>query len=49
MFLNKGKEYYPLEITQIISKKQNIIYDRNARRKPYVYIAFENTEKEGDL
>lgn len=48
MFLHKGKEYYPLEITQIISKNNSTIYDRNARNKPYVYIALENTKKEGD-
>lgn len=49
MFLHKGKEYYPLEIWQIISKNESVIYDRNARNKSYVYIALENTEKEGDL
>ena len=38
MFLHKGKEYYPLEIKQIISKNQTVIYDRNARNKSYVYI-----------
>lgn len=48
MFLHKGIEYYPLEIKQIISKKQSVIYDRDKRKKPYVYIALENTEKEGD-
>ncbi len=48
MFLHKGKEYYPLEITQIISKNQTVIYDRNARRKSYVYLAIENTEEKGE-
>jgi len=49
MFLHKGKEYYPLEVTQIISKNQTVIYDRNARKKPYVYLAIENNEEKGDL
>ena len=48
MFLHKGKEYYPLEIKQIISKNGSVIYDRNARNKPYVYIAIENTESKGE-
>ena len=47
MFLHKGKEYYPLEIKQIISKNQTVIYDRNARNKSYVYVAIENTEEKG--
>ena len=38
MFLHKGKEYYPLEIRQIISKKESVIYDRDSRKKSYVYI-----------
>ena len=48
MFLHKGKEYYPLEIKQIIAKNGSVIYDRNARNKPYVYIAIENTESKGE-
>lgn len=48
MFLHKGKEYYPLEIIQIVSKSERIIYDRSARNKPYAYIAIENTENKGD-
>ncbi len=48
MFLHKGKEYYPLEIRQIISKKESVIYDRDSRKKPYVYIALENTENKGE-
>ena len=48
MFLHKGKEYYPLEIKQIISKNQTVIYDRNARNKSYVYIAIENSDEKGE-
>ena len=48
MFLHKGKEYYPLEVKQIISKNNNVIYDRDARMKPYVYISMENTENKGE-
>lgn len=42
MFLHKGKEYYPLEIKQIISKNGSVIYDRDKRNKSYVYIAVES-------
>lgn len=48
MFLHKGKEYYPLEIKQIISKKCSVVYDRSKRNRPYVYIALENTENKGE-
>lgn len=48
MFLHKGKEYYPLEIRQIISKNGSEIYNRDKRNKSYIYIALENTEEKGD-
>lgn len=48
MFLHKGKEYYPLEIKQIIAKNKSVIYDRDKRNRPYVYIALENTEDKGE-
>lgn len=48
MFLHKGKEYYPLDIREIISKNKSVIYDRNARNKPYVYVALDNTESKGE-
>lgn len=48
MFLHKGKEYYPLEITMIKSKTKGIIYDREARNRAYVYIALENSENKGE-
>lgn len=38
MFLYKGKEYYPLEIEQILAKDGGAVYDRGAREKAYVYI-----------
>lgn len=46
MFLHKGKEYYPLEIAQIISKNNSVIYDRDEREKSYLYIAIENSQNE---
>ena len=50
MFLHKGKEYYPLEVSQIISKNKTVIYDRYSRNKSYVYLAIENTEnKKGEM
>ena len=48
MFLHKGKEYYPLEITIIKSKNKSVIYDREARNRHYVYIALENSENKGE-
>lgn len=48
MFLHKGKEYYPLEIRQIISKNKSVIYDRDARNKSYIYLALEKTENKGE-
>ncbi len=48
MFLHKGKEYYPLDVTAIYGKDNKKIYDRNERNKAYVYIAVENTENKGE-
>ena len=48
MFLHKGKEYYPLEASKIISKNKTVIYDRHARNKSYVYLVIENTENKGE-
>lgn len=49
MFLHKGKEYYPLEVSQIISKNKTVIYDRHTRNKSYVYLVIENTENKGEM
>ena len=49
MFLHKGKEYYPLEVSQMLSKNKKVIYDRNARNKSYVYLVIENTENKGEM
>ena len=47
MFLHKGKEYYPLELTEIIGKGNRKIYDREKRNKSYAYIAVSGkNEKE---
>ncbi len=48
MLLHNGKEYYPLELTAVRSKNKTFIYDREARKKPYVYLALENSENEGE-
>lgn len=48
MFLRNGKEYYPLEIRQIIGRNEKVIYDRDRRGKSYVYIAVENTAGKED-
>lgn len=48
MFLHKGKEYFPLEVSKIISKNGSVIYDRQARQKAYVYISIENSENKGE-
>lgn len=45
MLFPNGKEYYPLGIRQIISQNGDVLYDRDKRNKPYVYIAIENTEE----
>lgn len=47
MFLHKGKEYYPLDVAQIVSADNNVIYDRDKRNKPYLYIVLENNQNEG--
>lgn len=46
MFLHKGKEYYPLEIKQIIRKDNKVIYDREKRNKSYFYIVLNAQESE---
>ncbi len=46
MFLHKGKEYYPLEVTVIKTRSTDEIYNRYKRNKPYVYIAIETQKKE---
>ncbi len=48
MFLHKGKEYYPLDIKQIVSKNASVIYDRDKRNRPYLYVALENNESKGE-
>lgn len=48
MFLHNGKEYYPLELMAVKSRKKTFIYDREARNKPYIYLALENSENEGE-
>lgn len=48
MFLHKGKEYYPLEITAIMADSKKYIYDRSARNKAYVYLALDCQENEGE-
>ena len=48
MLIYKGKEYYPLETTQVISKNKTVVYDRHKRNKPYVYLVIENTENKGE-
>lgn len=45
MFLRYGKEYYPLELRQIIGPDEKILYDRDKRGKSYVYIAVENQQE----
>lgn len=47
MFLHKGKEYYPLDLTDIYGKDNKKIYERNERKKAYIYIVTENTESKG--
>ena len=47
MFLHFGKEYYPLEVSEICGKENKKIYNRNKRNKAYVYIAVENKKKKG--
>lgn len=44
MFLHKGKEYYPLEVSEIYGQGNKKIYDRNERNKAYFYLVIENTE-----
>lgn len=46
MFLFRDKEYYPLEIVQII-KDDKVLYDRNKRGKSYFYLDI-NDENLGD-
>ena len=48
MFLHNGKEYYPLEISQIIGRDERIVYDRDKRGKSYFYLDLKTTENEGD-
>ncbi|MBR5232976.1 MAG: hypothetical protein IKW03_02080 [Clostridia bacterium] len=48
MFLREGKEYYPLEISQIYGRGEKKIYNRDERKKAYIYIAVENTENKGE-
>ena len=48
MFLHKGKEYYPLDIKQMITKNGSVIYDRDKRNKAYLYVALENNKNEGE-
>lgn len=46
MFLYKKKEYFPLEVTHIMSSDGTEIYNRNKREKSYVYISVENPDNE---
>lgn len=46
MFLHKGKEYYPLEIRQIVNRDNKVIYDRDKRNKSYFYIVLNSEESE---
>lgn len=48
MFLHKGREYYPLDLTQIVSADKSVIYDRDKRNKAYLYLAVENIENKGE-
>ncbi len=48
MFLYNGKEYYPLEISQIIGRDGKTVYDRDKRGKSYFYLDLETKENEGD-
>ncbi len=48
MFLHKGKEYYPLEVSEIYGKGNKKIYDRNERNKAYFYLVIEDTENKGE-
>lgn len=49
MFLHKDKEYYPLEIAEIICKGKVEVYNRSKRNKSYAYIAVIGTqEKENE-
>ena len=44
MVLHKGKEFYPLEVSRIVSNTGSVIYDRQARQKSYIYIAIDSTQ-----
>lgn len=44
MILKNGKEYYPLDLTQIM-KDGHIYYDRNARGKNYFYLDFRGSDQ----
>ena len=48
MFLHKGREYYPLDLTQIVSPDKSIIYDRDSRNKCYLYVAVEKSKSKGE-
>lgn len=48
MFLHKGKEYYPLEVSEIYGQGNKKIYDRNERNKAYFYLVIEDTENKGE-
>lgn len=48
MFLHKGKEYYPLELTHIVSPDKSVIYNRDKRNKSYLYLVIENNKNEGE-
>lgn len=48
MFLKNGKEYYPLEISQIIGRDGKTVYDRDKRGKSYFYLDLETNENKGD-
>lgn len=46
MFLYNYSEYYPLEISQIISQDGEVIYDRGKRKKAYCYIDLNTQEND---
>lgn len=45
MFIKDNFNYYPLEISQVISSDGEVVYDRNNRKKSYCYIDLYSTEK----
>lgn len=45
MIVKKYFNYYPLEISQIISADGEVVYDRNNRKKSYCFIDLNTNEK----